>query len=128
VLHLHPEPHPVLVSLRLPALLPQRLLCLRPQQHLFPARKQRPFRPTFPQPQQPPFLLLQRYPALRQTPLSSAPLFPQTARPPVLHCHLQTGRWKLAAGRRADLYEAKSFDGDALLVVATTLFGTNVTS
>jgi hypothetical protein len=29
-LHLRPEPHPVLVSLRLPALLLQRLLSLRP--------------------------------------------------------------------------------------------------
>ena len=46
-LHLHPDPHPVLVSLRLPVLLPQRLSCLRPQQHLFPAPKQFPFRPTF---------------------------------------------------------------------------------
>ena len=30
VLHLHPEPHPVLVSQRLPVLLPQRHLCLPP--------------------------------------------------------------------------------------------------
>ena len=30
VLHLRPEPRPVLVSLRPPALVPQRLSCLRP--------------------------------------------------------------------------------------------------
>jgi len=36
-------------------------------------------------------------------------------------CDLPPGHWQLAARGRADLYEAKSLDGDALRAIAAAL-------